>query len=157
MRHPPLSSPMSSPGFNATIDLRLKPSLRAVKIVFGLHLVAIALVFLARPPTWAGLALALLLFISWQRLRRPTEAGYGGAALVHLIWHADSERWTLETGSGAQTGAELLGSSVVQPWLLVLNFRRQDGRRRTRIVFGDELDDEQLRRLRARLLALKPG
>jgi hypothetical protein len=33
----------------------------------------------------------------------------------------------------------------------VLNFRLKDGTRRTRAVLGDEVDEDALRRLRARL------
>jgi hypothetical protein len=62
--------------------------------------------------------------------------------------------WTLENPDGDREDAELSGSSVVQPWIMVLNFRLKEARvTRTRILFGDELDPEVLQRLRARLLA----
>jgi hypothetical protein len=54
--------------------------------------------------------------------------------------------------SGLQE-AELLGSSVVQSWIIVLNFRLRNGRKQARVLLGDELEPEALRRLRARLLA----
>ncbi len=148
---------MSSPGFNATLELRLKPSLRAVQAVFALHALAIVLTFLAAPPKWAGLTLAILLLISWQRLRRPAFAGYGAKALTRLIWHAKdldrSAAWSVELAGKELEDAELLGSSVVLTWLIVLNFKLRDGRHRTRLLLGDEADPELLRRLRARLMS----
>ncbi len=144
---------MSSPAFNATLELRLVPSVRAVRCVFVLHAAAISLMFLAQPPKLVGLALALLLLVSWQRLRRSAIAGYGPKALTHLIWHADSAAWAIETSSGEREEAELLGSSVVWPLLIVLNFAPRNGKRVTRALLGDEADAEAMRRLRARLLS----
>jgi len=144
---------MSSPGFNATLDLELKPSLRAVQAVLALHLVAIVLTFLAAPPKGPGLVLSLMILISWFRMRRPAVAGFSRTSLRHLIWHADSSSWRVETAGGQADDAELRGSSVVWPRLIVLNFRLKSGIRRTRILLGDETDPDTLRRLRARLLS----
>jgi toxin CptA len=145
---------MSSPGFSATIELRPRPSLRAVQWLLALHVLAIALVFLAEPPKWIGLGFAAALFASWQLTRRAPAAGYGPKALTRLIWHADSTTWTIETASGSSEDAELLGSSLVQPWLIVLRFRlKKSGRRSSRALLGDELDAELLQRLRRRLLS----
>lgn len=144
---------MSSSSFNATLDLALKPSLRAVQAMLVLHLVAITLAFLAAPPKGMGIVLSLLIFASWFRLRRPAAAGYGAAAITRLVWHAEGGLWRVETASGHASDAELFGSSLVWPRLLVLNFRLKEGGKRTRLFLGDELDAESLRRLRARLLS----
>ncbi|HET7798089.1 MAG TPA: hypothetical protein VFK72_09410, partial [Nevskia sp.] len=58
----------------------------------------------------------------------------------------------LETARGTKRDAELLPSSLVNGRVLVLNFRLADGSRRSRALFGDEVDADALRRLRARLL-----
>ena len=144
---------MSSPGFNATLDLRLAPSLRAVQAVFVLHVVAIVLAFLAAPARWPGLLLCVLILVSWRRLRRPAVAGYGRAALTHLIWHGGSAAWRVETANGQADDAELHDSTRIWPGLIVLNFRLKTGQRRTRLLLGDEIDADSLRRLRARLLS----
>ncbi|GAC1625344.1 MAG: hypothetical protein NVS9B10_12200 [Nevskia sp.] len=144
---------MSSPGFSATLDLPLKPSLRAVQVVFMLHAAAIVLSFLAAPPRWPGLLLSLLILVSWRRLRRPAVAGYGAAALSHLIWHAGSDAWRIETAAGQADDAELRDNTLIWPGLIVLNFRLKSGAKRTRVLLGDETDADSLRRLRARLLA----
>lgn len=143
---------MSSSGFSTSLDLSLRPSVRAVVGLSALHVAAVALSVLAGPPKWAGLLMALLFLLSWLSLRRHPAFGYGPRALHHLILHAEGG-WTVESARGGRQDAELLGSSVVQSWIIVLNFKLKQGGRRSRVLVGDELDAEALRRLRARLLA----
>ncbi len=142
---------MSSSGFNTSLDLSLRPSIRAVLVLSVLHIGAIGLMVMAGPPRWAGLLMAFLFLMSWFSLRRHPAFGYGPKALTRLISHAEGG-WTVETARGQRDDAELLGSSVVQSWIMVLNFRLKDGSHRSRAVVGDELDADALRRLRARLL-----
>ncbi len=143
---------MSSPGFSDTLDLSLKPSAGALRWLAGLHVLAIMLTVLADPPRWAGLAMAALFVASWASLRRHPVFGYGPRALVRLVWHREGG-WTLEDARGQREEAELSGRSLVQPWILVLDFRLKNGARRARLLLGDELAPELSRRLRARLLA----
>jgi toxin CptA len=143
---------MSSTAFSSSLDLSPRPSLRAVVGLSMLHMAAVALVVLAQPPQWASLVMALLLLASWFTLRRHPAFGYGPKAIHHLILHAEGG-WTVETARGERHEAELLGSSVVQSWIIVLNFRLNSGGSRSRVLVGDELDADALRRLRARLLA----
>jgi hypothetical protein len=143
---------MSSSAFSTSIDLTLRPSVRAVVSISLLHMAAIALTVLAHLPKWAGLTMALLFLASWLTLRRHAAFGYGPRALNHLILHAEGG-WTVESARDGRHDAELLGSSVAQSWIIVLNFKLRHGGRRTRVLLGDELDAEALRRLRARLLA----
>jgi len=142
---------MSSSGFSTSLDLSPRPSVRAVAWVSALHMAAIALVVLSTPPKWVGLGMALLFLLSWFSLRRHPAFGYGPRALTHLIWHAEGG-WTVESARGGREDAELLGGSVVQSWIMVLNFRLKQGGKRTRVLVGDELDADPMRRLRARLL-----
>ncbi len=142
---------MSSSGFSTSLDLSPRPSVRAVAWVSALHMAAIALVLLSAPPKWVGLGMALLFLLSWFSLRRHPAFGYGPRALTHLILHAEGG-WTVESARGGREDAELLGSSVVQSWIMVLNFRLKQGGKRTRVLVGDELDVDPMRRLRARLL-----
>lgn len=139
----------------ATLEFALRPSLRALQWLLLLHAGAVALSFAAAPPKWAALGIAALLLVSWLRLRRHPAFGYGPQALVRLSAGADG-RWTIETAAGQRETATLLDSSVVWPTLLVLGFREDNGRTRHRLVVGDELDADALRRLRARLLNPPP-
>ena len=143
---------MSLHTFDGTLDLSLRPSVRALLWLSALHIAAVFLVLASGPPKWVGLSLAGLFLLSWFSLRRHRVFGYGPQALTRLIWHAVGD-WTLEDARGHREDAELSGSSVVQSWILVLTFRLKHGGERTRILLGDELDPEMLRRLRARLLA----
>ena len=141
---------MSSPPFDATIDLALRPSLRALTFLFWLHAAALAGTLAAAPPGGAMVALAAAVGASWLWTRRHAAFGLGPRALVRLTWHADGS-WRVRDASGAEFEAELLGNSVLHDYILVLNFALKPGGRRSRAVLGDELDDDLLRRLRARL------
>ena len=146
---------MSSSPFDATIDLALRPSTRAVVWLFWLHAGVLALAFAAAPPGPPMVAMALAVAASWFWTRRHAVFGHGRRALARLTWHADGT-WLLHEATGAKLEAELLGDSLVHDALLVLNFRLKDGARRSRAVLGDEADEESLRRLRARLALAKP-
>ena len=141
---------MSSPPFDATIDLALRPSLRALAWLFWLHtgVLAAALAALRPGPEMAAAAVGVAL--SWLWTRRHAVFGYGPRALARLTWHADGS-WLLQEASGATLDAELLGDSLVHDRLIVLNFRPKAGGRRSRALLGDEADADSLRRLRARL------
>lgn len=144
---------MSSTGFRGpSLDLSPRPSVRAVVVLSLLHMAAITLTVLAQLPKWAAATMILLFLASWLTLRRHAAFGYGPRALRHLILHAEGG-WTVESVRDGRQDAELLGSSVAQSWIIVLNFRLKQGGTRSRVLAGDELDAEALRRLRARLLA----
>ncbi|MGH8505992.1 MAG: protein YgfX [Stenotrophobium sp.] len=137
--------------FIATLDLAPKASVRAFGFVFGLHIVLLALVPFAMQSGPMMFVVLGLIALSWLWLRRHPVFGFGDRAIVRLVWHAEGG-WTLYDAAGRHSEAHLLGSSYVHARLLVLNFRLKSGRRRTRILLGDELDVESLRKLRARLI-----
>ncbi|MDI3258288.1 MAG: hypothetical protein QJR02_00975 [Sinobacteraceae bacterium] len=147
---------MSSSAFDVTLDLHLRPSSRALRGLFALHAGAILLTLLAQPPRWAGLTLAALYALSWINLRRHPVFGYGPRALVRLMLDPQG-RWRVEDARGARQDARLLPGSVVQSWMIVLNFRLENGARHSRALLGDELEPDALRRLRARLLNPHPS
>lgn len=140
---------MSSSSFDATLDLAPRPSAAAHRWLFGLHVLAVV-GLMALPPGGGVVALALGVAGSWAWVRRHPAFGYGPRALARLTWHGDG-RWTLRTARGDTLEATLRGDSVVHRYLLVLNFDLPAGGRRTRVLLGDELDADALRRLRARL------
>ncbi|HUR40202.1 MAG TPA: protein YgfX [Verrucomicrobiae bacterium] len=134
---------------SAALELAPRPSLRALTILFWLHVgVLVAVLALLRGgPVAAGLA--ALVAVSWIWSRRHPVFGFGPRALVRLAWHEDG-RWTLEDARGQRCEATLLGSSVVHDLVIVLNFRAA-GATRSRALLGDELSTDEQRRLRARL------
>lgn len=139
--------------FTATLDIAPKSSMRAFGILFGLHVALLALVPFAMQPGPMMLVVLGLIAASWLWLRRHPAFGFGDKAIVRLVWHTEGG-WTLYDAVGRHSDAVLLGNSYVHVRLLVLNFRLKSGRRRTRILLGDELDAELLRKLRARLLII---
>jgi toxin CptA len=146
---------MSSNSFDATVDLAPQPSLRAFRWIFVLHVLPLALLPFAMEPGTPMLLLVAVFAASWVWLRRHPALGFGSRGLSRLTWHADGS-WSVEEASGRRADAELLGNSLVHPWLIVLNFKLAQGGRRTRILLGDELNAESLRRLRVRLGASRP-
>ncbi|SFF55127.1 hypothetical protein SAMN04488120_10869 [Fontimonas thermophila] len=134
----------------ATIDLNLRPSMRVWRAAFALHLVCLLLLVAAQPPTLPLLMLAMMVAVSWWWVRRHAALGFGPRALVRLIGHAD-DRWTLQRADGTRIDAVLLGDSIVRGPVLVLRFAADDGKRAVRLIGGDELSTEALRRLRAHL------
>ena len=140
----------SSSSFASTVDLRLRPSIRALRVIFLLHVLCIGLLPFAVPTGWPMLALLAAFAVSWLSLRRHPALGFGPRALTRIVYHADGS-WSIHFGK-EERRAELIRGSVVHRRLLVLCFREVDGRRRAaRVITGDEASEDMLRRLRARL------
>jgi toxin CptA len=94
-----------------------------------------------------GAALLVSLFVAWRK--QPGRVGEGDVQT--LTWQTDGE-WLLETVDGKQFPASLHESTYVHPWLVVLNFRREDDRRMLSFTLPpDALDAETFRELRVRL------
>lgn len=142
---------MSSASFASTVDLALQPSYRGLRVLFLLHVVALALLPLALSG-WPLALLAAAFAGSWLWLRRHPALGFGRRPITRAVWLAEGP-WTLYRPGAAPASAELLGSSYVHPRLLVLNFRLQDGAHQSRVLLGDEAPADLLQRLRARLNA----
>lgn len=138
-----------------TVDLRLVPSVKLLKLVSTLHILPLAALPFAMQPGPAMWALIAAFGSSWFWLRRHAALGFGKTALVRLTWHAD-DSWAVHQADGAQHTASLKPDSTVHPSLLILRYALKDGGTRTRLVAGDELDAESLRRLRARLSVWQP-
>ena len=149
---------MSSPGFASTLDLRLAPSHRALRWIYALHLAPLTLIPFAMQAGYAQLVLAVIVGASWLWLRRHPAIGFGPRAITRLVRQPDG-RWTLWRGARAAE-AQLLPDTFVSRHLIVLNLRplatgpaAPMPRRLSRVLLGDELPVEQLRRLRALLNA----
>jgi hypothetical protein len=134
----------------AALDLALRPSSRAHHLLFWLHVFPLALLPAAMESGPWMVGVAALIGLSWLSVRRHAAFGYGPRAIARIALDPDG-RWSIANVHGKRLDAELLGDSVAWSWLLVLNFRDADGRRRARVLLGDETTAEGLRRLRARL------
>jgi hypothetical protein len=136
----------------AALDLALRPSARAHHLLFWVHVLPLALLPMAMESGPWMVGVAALIAGSWLTVRRHAAFGYGPRAIARVAMDPDG-RWSITNVHGKRLDAELLGDSVAWSWLLILNFRDADGRRRTRVLLGDETTAEGLRRLRARLAA----
>ena len=133
-------------------SLRLFPgfSLRLTVLIVSPHLIG-ALVVTTLDITWPfRLLLLVLVFLSaWDAIRvhmlRRGKRGVKGA-----VWDADG-RWWLATDAEEEASARLLPDALVHPALVVLNFRLEDGSRRSLLLFPDAVKADLLRRLRMRL------
>lgn len=134
-----------------TVELNPRPSYGALKVALFLHVIPLASIpLLLDGGGWLPLTLAALLGGSWLYVRRRPVLGFGPRALVRIVGHGDG-RWTLEDAAEHRYGATLENGFLLSG-LMVLGFRLDDGKRRQRLLLGDEVDSESLRRLRARLL-----
>jgi len=100
---------------------------------------------------WLPLALAGAIGLSWLTVRRQSVLGFGPRALTRIVAHGDGS-WTVEDAAARRYAAELTGGCLLSR-LVVLEFRLDNGRRRRRLLLGDEVDAHSLRRLRARMLS----
>lgn len=75
----------------------------------------------------------------------------GKRAVSTLIWQ-ERDQWQLETVRGETVNAKLLGSSFVNPRLIVLNFKPEAGGRMWPVVImPDSVDSTTFRRLSVKL------
>lgn len=139
----------SSSSYASTVDLRLKPSLRALRVVFVLHVICLVLLPFAMQPGWPMIVLVAAFGVSWFALRHSGVLGLNSRGLSRLVWHADGS-WSVFRGE-REYPATLADNSLVHAALMVLVFRLKDGGRVSRVIDGSEADGELLRRLRARL------
>ncbi len=72
-------------------------------------------------------------------------------AVTQLVWQ-DKNQWQLNMATGENVKAELLGSSFINPWLIILNFRpEQGGRMQPVVIMTDSVDSTTFRRLSVKL------
>jgi toxin CptA len=135
--------------FDTTVELRLTPSVRLLKLVSTLHIVPLALLPFAMQPGPAMWGLIAAFALSWFGLRRSAALGFGNKALLRITWHADGN-WTVHDVRGAQAAVLQPNSTVHAHWML-LRFVLNDGSTRSRLIAGDDVNAEALRHLRARL------
>ena len=143
---------MSSNDFESTLDVTLRPSRRALNWVYLLHFVPLLLMAVSMRGGPTMMLLAAAFAVSWWWMRRHAVLGFGRRAIVRLVWQPTSG-WQIHDASGWTQRAALIKSSTVGRDIIVMNFKPKGSPMRTRALFGGELAEEPLRRLRARLLS----
>jgi hypothetical protein len=115
------------------------------------HGAALAVLPFSGLPPLPVAALALSVVLSWLRSRRRDVLRRDRDAIASLIWESGN-RWRLILRCGDEIGGVLRPVVFLQAWLVILHFRRDDGRTARLVLLPDMLDGETFRRLRVRLL-----
>jgi hypothetical protein len=136
--------------FDAASWTGIKPSLRLLVCVAGVHGGALALCLVLAQGAVAKIGLAALLFVNAFRFFCVWS---GQPAVVQRL---STGRWRLESVSGAAQEAELALPVFVTPWLVIACFHGRR-RRRTLLLGPDSLPADSFRRLRAGLLQCAHG
>jgi hypothetical protein len=109
--------------------------------VMLLHAVATAAVWLsALPPGLATAATALIALNQIRESRRPAAAGGS-------LCYGDGLGWSLERNGSEPASVEILGSTVVTPWVIWVHARSADADHAWTFSTGDG-DADTFRRLR---------
>lgn len=141
---------MSSHGSAPPIEIALRRSRRVAGFLFVSHALALGAAAYAHLPPVAAAALAATVLTSFiLNFRRHCQLE-GRRAVRRVVWSADG-RWTLTDGTGAEHPATLEPGPTVTPELVILRLRGADGVTRTVLLLADSADQDQVRRLRARL------
>jgi hypothetical protein len=115
------------------------------------HGAALAVLPFCGLPPLPVAALALGVVLSWLRIRRRELRRRDLDSIQSLVWE-EGNRWRLTLHGGVETGAVLRPFVFLKPWLVILHFRRDDGRAARLVLLPDMLDADSFRRLRVRLL-----
>ena len=141
---------MSSTLSVTPLAVEIKPSRWLACYVLGVYVAAgLVVVVLPVSPWVISLALTVLSLSGAATFRLRVNLR-GRRAVVALNRHADGT-WQLRLADGALHQAHLLPDSYLHPELQVLNFRLDNGKRRSVVLMRDSADAISLRRLRAGL------
>ena len=106
--------------------------------------------FLLTIPLHFQLILVLIIAIAaYQSINRYALLKAGNA-IVKVNWNGYGD-WSLMTNNGLEYNASLQNDTFVHPNLTVLNFKREDNKKCSVVIFPDMIDKEIFRQLRVRL------
>lgn len=133
------------------LDLQLRPSRTLALLLAAAHVLSLLLIWAMPIILPWQLAFSLLLAASLAFYLRRDGLLAAPGSIVRLRFSPDC-RCGYQTHNETWHEAMLLGSSLVTPWLNVLNLR-PDGRRLSRhvVIFPDSADAEGRRKLRVLL------
>ncbi|GMR07134.1 MAG: hypothetical protein BMS9Abin26_0136 [Gammaproteobacteria bacterium] len=138
---------MSSTGSATAFEIYPRTSSRFTILMSLLHLLSLAaVVSVVQTITLPGVIIisAAVLASLYLNLLRQNR-------IQRILWQGDN-RWQLTLTDGRELSAEILGDSIVLPYLVILNFRLPQQpmlhRRRSKVIFPDALSEEKFRQLR---------
>lgn len=118
--------------------------------LLSIHLLALVLLFLLDLGIYFSFCLFALITYSlvyhWQRdLQR-----YQPNSIIGVDWNYD-RGWLVRLGDGNKLQAELLATSLVSRWLVILHFKTESAGKQRLVVMGDAIDSNRLRKLKVLL------
>lgn len=133
------------------LEFKPKPSRYLIWFLSLIHIGAAFAVIVSVPAKPLVLCLLVLLLYSFAFAWRRHVSHIGRYGIHRVVCEADGV-WLLDNGRDEIHQARLLPSSYLHPKLVILNFVHvDDGRKRNLLLCPDSLDNDCLRRLRARL------
>jgi hypothetical protein len=133
------------------LDLKLHPSRTLVFLLAMAHLLSLLVVWLLPLMPAIQIAASLLILAGFLFHLQRDGLLAAGNSILHL--RLDSEcNCSYQTCNGAWRDARVLGSSMVTPWLSVLNLSPENSRlARHVVIFPDSADAESQRKMRVLL------
>jgi len=111
--------------------------------LLGIHVLAFLAAWLNPLPVWLRLLLSLSVLLSlWLSYRSKPQ-------IIGIRLQPEGY-WLLDSANNTELEASLLGSSIVNPWFVLLHFQAET-RRYSLLICRDSLDVEAFRRLRVAL------
>ncbi|MDO8413714.1 MAG: hypothetical protein Q7S51_08005 [Gallionellaceae bacterium] len=128
-------------------QFQFQPSWYLAILLLMAHGAVLFALYVLPLPTWAKIALTLLLLASLFFYVRRDARLSAPSSVITLALNGDDV--VLTTRNGKPEAAQLLNHSMVSPWLTVLNsVPRGATCTRRIIIFPDSLDTESFRQLR---------
>lgn len=129
------------------LQVELKPSRRLAALLGAAHGGALLLLTTLPLPLWIiAVIAALLLWSAAHTISR--HARRLGAHAVTALELADREQLQFRTGDGVWHRGQLLDSSTISLWMVLLNIRSDRGRPLHVVIPGDGISADDFRHLR---------
>ncbi len=125
------------------LKLEIKPSRLFLQVHVLIYTLAIlSILILPWPGTIQCVGITFLIYVGHK--------SYSGHNRLRLLIWKQENKWELWE-SGVMKLLQLQGNSFVLPWLAILNFKSEDGRRISITIYTDAVGYQQFRQLRVRL------
>jgi len=141
----------------ARVRIMIGPSCILASMLGLAHVAALVVALIVALPSWAKLLVGVVIAAScgWSIYRSALLRG--SRAIVELEI-GESGRAVIRMRNGAWHDAQVQGSSLVSPWLTVLNMLPDGGRQAQHVVIlPDNVDPEAIRSLRVLLRWSRPA
>ena len=134
---------------DAPIRLALEPCKWLALAISVAYLGALVVIVPLTLPLAVKIGLGVASIIGYRGALR-AHYFYAGGAITGILFDPVTG-WQLQVGPDCWEEAELLSPALVLPWLTVLRFQFESGRRGSAILVAGWVDSAAFRRLRVRL------